>query len=71
MDKSSALLDNVQNSVTDVRGRLDVALGSVTNTVNHVDGVVTELQPEIKTMASNARQITGTVKDLVSDLECR
>src|SRR5580692_2303509 len=68
LDKSSALLDNVQNSVTDVRGRLDVALGSVTNTVNHVDGVVTELQPEIKTMASNARQITGTVKDLVSDL---
>jgi phospholipid/cholesterol/gamma-HCH transport system substrate-binding protein len=68
LDKSSALLDNVQNSVTDIRGRLDVALGSVTHTVNHVDGLVTELQPEIRTMASNARQITGTVKDLVSDL---
>jgi phospholipid/cholesterol/gamma-HCH transport system substrate-binding protein len=68
LDKSSALLDNVQGSVTDIRGRLDVALSSVTTTVNHVNGVVTELTPEIRTMASNARQITGTVKDLVGDL---
>jgi phospholipid/cholesterol/gamma-HCH transport system substrate-binding protein len=36
--------------------------------VNHVDGLVTVVQPDIRTMASNGRQILGTVNDLVSDL---
>ena len=68
LDKSSALLDNVQSSVTDLHGRLDVALDSVTKTVNHVDGLVTEVQPDIKKMASNASQITDTINEIVSDL---
>ena len=57
LDKSSALLDNVQGSVTDLHGRLDVALDSVTKTVNHVDGLVTVVQPDIRKLASNASQI--------------
>jgi len=68
LDKSSALLDNLQGSVTDLHGRLDVALASVTRTVNHVDGVVTAVQPDIRKMASNASQITGTINAIVSDL---
>jgi phospholipid/cholesterol/gamma-HCH transport system substrate-binding protein len=68
LDKSSTLLDNVQSSVTDLHGRLDVALDSVTKTVNHVDGLVTVVQPDIKTLASNARQITATINEIVSDL---
>ena len=68
LDKSSALLDNVQGSVTDLHGRLDVALDSVTKTVNHVDGLVTVVQPDIRKLASNASQITDTINDIVSDL---
>ena len=68
LDKSSALLDNLQGSVTDLHGRLDVALSSVTRTVNHVDGLVTVVQPDIRRMASNASQITGTINSIVSDL---
>jgi phospholipid/cholesterol/gamma-HCH transport system substrate-binding protein len=68
LDKSSALLDNVQGSVTDLHGRLDVALASVTQTVNHVDGLVTGVQPDIKRLASNAGQITDTINGIVSDL---
>ena len=68
LDKSSTLLDNLQGSVTDLHGRLDVALDSVTKTVNHVDGLVTVVQPDIKKMASNASQITDTINEIVSDL---
>jgi phospholipid/cholesterol/gamma-HCH transport system substrate-binding protein len=68
LDKSSALIDNVQGSITDLHGRLDVALDSVTKTVNHVDGLVTVVQPDIKKLASNATQITDTINQIVSDL---
>ena len=68
LDKSSTLLDNLQGSVTDLHGRLDVALDSVTKTVNHVDGLVTVVQPDIRKMASNASQITDTINAIVSDL---
>src|SRR5580658_2802378 len=68
LDKSSALLDNVHSSVTDLHGRLDVALESVTKTVNHVDGLVTVVQPDIKKMAGNASQITDRINAIVSDL---
>src|SRR5580698_3770701 len=68
LEKGSALLNNVDRSVTDIRGRVDIALDSVTKTVNHVDGLITVVQPDIKRMVSNARQITSTVNDIVSDL---
>ena len=68
LDKSSALLGNVQGSVTDLHGRLDVALDSVIKTVNHVDGLVAVMQPDIRKLASNARQITDTINGIVSDL---
>ncbi len=57
LEKGSALLTNLNATVGDLHGRMDVALDSVTKTVNHVDGLV-----------ANARQITGTVNDIVSDL---
>lgn len=68
LDKSSALLDNLQGSVTDLHGRLDIALESVTKTVNHVDGLVEVAQPDIKKMLSNASQITDTINAIVADL---
>jgi phospholipid/cholesterol/gamma-HCH transport system substrate-binding protein len=68
LDKSFALLDNVQGSVTDLHGRLDVALDAVTKTVSRVNGLVTVVQPDIRRMASNAGQITETINTIVSDL---
>ena len=68
VEQGSALLNGVEKSVDDIHGHLDIALDSVTRTVNHVDGLVTVVQPDIRTMASNGRQILGTVNDLVSDL---
>jgi phospholipid/cholesterol/gamma-HCH transport system substrate-binding protein len=68
LERSSALLNNVDHSITDVRGRLDVALDSVTKTVNNVDGLVTAVQPDVRKMAANASQITGTLNDIVADL---
>src|SRR5580658_5623176 len=68
LDKSSALLDNLQGSVTDLHGRLDVALDSVTKTVKHVDSLVTVVQPDIRKMAGNASEITDTINAIVSDL---
>ena len=53
IEKGSALLTNVDHTVTDVRGRLDIALNSVARTVKHVDGLVTVVQPDIKRMMSN------------------
>jgi phospholipid/cholesterol/gamma-HCH transport system substrate-binding protein len=68
LEKGSSLLTDVGKSINDVQGRLDVALDSVNRTVNHVDGLVTVVQPDIRKMASNATQITGTMNDIVSDL---
>jgi phospholipid/cholesterol/gamma-HCH transport system substrate-binding protein len=69
IERGSALLNSVGDSVTDVRSHLDVALESVTKTVNHVDGLVAVVQPDIKRMAANASRITDTLNDVVSDLD--
>jgi phospholipid/cholesterol/gamma-HCH transport system substrate-binding protein len=68
LEKGSALLNNVDNTITDVRGRLDVTLDSVHKTVNHVDGLITVVQPDVKRMTGNASLITGTLNEIVSDL---
>ena len=69
LERGSAPLSNVDHSVTDVRGRLDLALDSVTKTVTHVDGLVPAVQPDIRKMAANASEVTGTLNQIVADLE--
>jgi phospholipid/cholesterol/gamma-HCH transport system substrate-binding protein len=68
MEKGSALLNDVDRSVNDVQGRLDVALDSVTKTVNHVNGLVVAVQPDVRIMAANARQLTARIDGIVADL---
>jgi phospholipid/cholesterol/gamma-HCH transport system substrate-binding protein len=68
MDKGTTLLNDFDVSVNDLHHRLDIALDSATKTVNHVDGLIVAVQPDIKHMASNASQIAGTVNSIVSDL---
>jgi phospholipid/cholesterol/gamma-HCH transport system substrate-binding protein len=75
MEKGSALLNDlhgtvavVNSSITDMRGRADVALDSVTRTVNHTDRLIVGVRPDVNRIVSNGSQITGTVNTLVSDL---
>jgi len=75
MEKGSALLNDLQGTVagvnstiTDIRGRADVALDSVTRTVDHTDGLIVGVRPDVNKILSNGSQITGTVNTLVSDL---
>jgi len=69
LERSSGLLNNVDQTVTDVRGRLDVALDTVTKTVTNVDGVVSAVKPDIRKMAANASQVTDTLNDIVAGLQ--
>jgi phospholipid/cholesterol/gamma-HCH transport system substrate-binding protein len=68
MENSSVLLNDVHGSVTDIRGRVDLALDSINKTVNHVDGLVTGARPNIDQIAKNGVQITGKINTLIADL---
>jgi phospholipid/cholesterol/gamma-HCH transport system substrate-binding protein len=75
MEKGSALLNDlhgtvagVNGAITDIRGRADVALDSVTRTVDHTDGLIVGIRPDVNKIVSNGSQITGKVNVLVSDL---
>ena len=68
MEKGSALLNDVHSSVNDIRGRVDVALDTVTKTVDHADHLMGAVQPDITRIAKNGTQITGQVNSLVAGL---
>jgi phospholipid/cholesterol/gamma-HCH transport system substrate-binding protein len=68
MEKGSIFLNNLQGTVTDVRGRVDVALDSVTKTVNHTDGLVLGVQPDVNRIVANGSLIAGGVNTLVTGL---
>ncbi|HEX4166610.1 MAG TPA: hypothetical protein VHZ55_14175, partial [Bryobacteraceae bacterium] len=68
LDKGSLLLADVHGSVKDIRGRVDVALDSLTRTVNHTDNLIAGVQPNINHIASNGSRITGKIDSLVTDL---
>lgn len=68
LEKGASLLNNVNGTVDDVRGRLDVTLDSTNRAVNHVNGLITVLQPDIRRMVANASHITGTLNGIVADL---
>jgi phospholipid/cholesterol/gamma-HCH transport system substrate-binding protein len=68
LERSGGLLDDIHGSITDIRGRVDVALDSITKTVNHADGLIEQVRPNINEIASRGAQITGQLNALVSDL---
>ncbi len=68
MEKGSLLLNDVHSTVNDVRGRVDVALDSMTKTVNHADTFITAVQPNVNSIVSDGRRITGQINTLVTDL---
>jgi phospholipid/cholesterol/gamma-HCH transport system substrate-binding protein len=68
MENSSLLLNDVHGSITDIRGRLDLALDSVNKTVNDADGLMNGARPDINQIAKNGARITGRVDTLIADL---
>ena len=68
MERGSGMLDDVHGTVKDINGRVDVALDSITKTVNHADGMIVGLQPNIRKIANDGSQITGKIDTLVTDL---
>ena len=68
LDRGSVLLNDVHGSVKDIRGRVDVALDSLTRTVNHTDSLIGGVRPDIDRIAANGSQITGKIDRMVTDL---
>ena len=68
LDKGSAILEDLNGTISDVRGRADATLDSITKTVNQADGLIAAVEPGIKGTVGNANEIAGTVNTLVTDL---
>jgi phospholipid/cholesterol/gamma-HCH transport system substrate-binding protein len=68
MEKGSLLINSLQGTVTDVRGKVDLALDSITKTVNHTDGLITSATPGVHSIIANGTQIAGGVNTLVAGL---
>ncbi len=68
MEKGSLLINSLQGTVTDVRGKVDLALDSITKTVNHTDGLITSATPGVHSIIDNGTQIAGGVNTLVAGL---
>ncbi len=68
MEKANGLLHDVQTTIGDVRGRLDTSLDSITRTVDHADGLIVDVSPNIKTITRDSSHISGNIDSLVTDL---
>ena len=68
MEKGSGMLKEVQGTITDVQGRVDVALDSITKTVNHADNLIVGVQPNVNKIARDGSAVVGKIDTMVSDL---
>ena len=68
MEKGSALIGVLNGTVTDIRGRADLALDSVTRTVNRTDGLIAGVQPGVNKIVANTGRVTAGVETLVTGL---
>ena len=68
LEKGSGLLNDVHGSINDIRGRVDTALDSITNTVNHTDGLITRAKPDVLKITGDGKQITAKIDNLVAGL---
>lgn len=69
LEKSSGLLNDVQGSIKDIRGRVDVTLDTITKTVNHADSIVVGIRPQVQKIASDGSRITENLNLLTADLQ--
>jgi phospholipid/cholesterol/gamma-HCH transport system substrate-binding protein len=68
MEKGSLLINSLQGTVTDVRERADLALDSITKTVDHTDSLITSATPGVNSIIENGTHIAGGVNTLVAGL---
>ena len=68
IDKGSGILDDVQGTIKDVRGRADTAIDSITKTVNHTDNLVVGVRPDMQDILSHGRDVSRRVDVLVTGL---
>ncbi len=68
MEKGSLLIKSLQGTVTDVQGKVDLTLETITKTVNHTDGLITHATPGVNSIIENGTQIAGGVNTLVAGL---
>lgn len=68
MDRASGLLNDIHATVGDVRGRANTALDAITKTVNHADGVITDVRPPMQKILRDGGRISGNIDNLVADL---
>ncbi len=68
MERGSGLLNDVHGGVNDIRGRVDIALDSMTKTVNHADNLIVGVNPNINRIARSGREVAERVNVLVAAL---
>ena len=68
IEKGSGLLTDVHSTVTDLRGRMDVTLDSLNRTINHGNGLIAAVQPNVNKIARDGGEITGKINSLMTDL---
>jgi phospholipid/cholesterol/gamma-HCH transport system substrate-binding protein len=62
------LLKDVHGDVNDIDKRADMALESITKTVNHTDGIIVAARPDLNRILNNGSAISATVNTLVADV---
>jgi phospholipid/cholesterol/gamma-HCH transport system substrate-binding protein len=62
------LLKDVHGDVNDIDNRADLALDSITKTVNHTDGIIVGVRPDLNRILRNSGAISDTVNTLVANL---
>jgi phospholipid/cholesterol/gamma-HCH transport system substrate-binding protein len=68
MEKGSLLIDDLQGTVTEVRGKVDLALDSIRKTVDQADGLITDARPGVNSIVENGTSIASGVNTLVAGL---
>jgi len=68
LDDGSSLLKELHGDIGDIHNRTDVVLDTLNKTVGHVDGLVVDSRPDLRTILTNGTRITNSVDTLVTGL---
>jgi phospholipid/cholesterol/gamma-HCH transport system substrate-binding protein len=68
LERGSGLIDDLHGGVKDLQARADIALDSVTRTVNHTDKLVVGVGPNVNQMLGNGRDVAVKANQLITDV---
>ncbi len=69
LEKGSGLLNDVSGTIQDIRGRANVALDTITKTVNQANTMIVGLRPQVQKIVSDGSQISGNLNLLMADIQ--